>query len=151
MSDKKSFQYVKIMLPLFGAAEKFCSTNRLFMYRQLVSDKCNCMRKVILTWGFLAYDTAFPHAWTGSRAITSVSRHGLIYIKASGIKDTFRKVYSRNLKQQLQINNCASMLDKARRDVPNKATLYAPRSCFFYLLLICYFHNRTDYPIKGRC
>ena len=29
MSDEKSFQYVKIMLPLFRAVVKFCSTNRL--------------------------------------------------------------------------------------------------------------------------
>ena len=27
--DEKSFQYVKIMLPLFRAVVKFCSTNRL--------------------------------------------------------------------------------------------------------------------------
>ena len=31
MSDEKSFQYVKIILPLFRAVVKFCSTNRLFM------------------------------------------------------------------------------------------------------------------------
>ena len=30
---KKSFQYVKIMLPLFRAVVKFCSTNRLFKRR----------------------------------------------------------------------------------------------------------------------
>ena len=29
VSDEKSFQYVKIMLPLFRAVVKFCSTNRL--------------------------------------------------------------------------------------------------------------------------
>ena len=29
MSDEKSFQYVKIMLPLFRAVVKFCSTYRL--------------------------------------------------------------------------------------------------------------------------
>ena len=29
MSDEKSFQYVKILLPLFRAVVKFCSTNRL--------------------------------------------------------------------------------------------------------------------------
>ena len=30
MSDEKSFQYVKIMLPLFRAVVKFCSINKLF-------------------------------------------------------------------------------------------------------------------------
>ena len=30
MSDEKSFQYVKRMLPLFRAVVKVCSTNRLF-------------------------------------------------------------------------------------------------------------------------
>ena len=30
MSDEKSFQYVKRILPLFRAVVKFCSTNRLF-------------------------------------------------------------------------------------------------------------------------
>ena len=33
---KKSFQYVKIMLPFFCAAVKFCSTNRLFTYLNLL-------------------------------------------------------------------------------------------------------------------
>ena len=31
VADEKSFQYVKIMLPLFRAVVKFCSTNRLLM------------------------------------------------------------------------------------------------------------------------
>ena len=30
MSDEKSFQYVKIMLPLFRAVVKFCITNKLY-------------------------------------------------------------------------------------------------------------------------
>ena len=54
MSDEKSFQYVKIMLPLFRAVVNFCSINRLFTqgFREHVfelTDKGRCCIKINVT------------------------------------------------------------------------------------------------------
>ena len=53
---KKCFQYVKRMFPLFRAIVKFCSTNRLFTYNQLIVQANTSFRFVAMQYTIFLYE-----------------------------------------------------------------------------------------------